>query len=95
MDYNISNNLTLKTSLYKTEIYDRIEFNAAYTQHENLKTNINQEGIENEIALTNKFRSFSVFSNFSKAGKTMVKHKTEGQIFLMVQSIEVKYLIII
>ena len=69
MDYNISNNLTLKTSLYKTEIYDRIESNAAYTQHENLKTNINQEGIENEIALTNKFRSFSVFSNFSKSRK--------------------------
>ena len=69
LDYNISNNLTLKTSLYKTEIYDRIESNAAYTQHENLKTNINQEGIENEIALTNKFRSFSVFSNFSKSRK--------------------------
>ena len=42
---------------------------------------INQEGIENELILEKKTKTFN-FSNFTKVEKIMVKHNLEDQIYL-------------
>ena len=68
-NFNQSNNITFKSTAYKTKIFDRIESNAAYSKHENLKTDINQKGLENSILFKNDNQTFSLFNNFSKSRK--------------------------
>ena len=37
--------------------------------HENLNTDINQEGLENEISMTKSNEKIQIYSNFSKSRK--------------------------
>ena len=69
LNYIFDEKISLKSTAYKTTIFDRIESNAAYTQHENMKTDINQEGLENSISFKSDNQMFSLFNNFSKSRK--------------------------
>ncbi len=70
LKYNFSKNLSLKSTAYKAKVYDQIETNSAYSKHENQLTDINQEGIENEISLNRKNDRFLFYNIFSKSRKT-------------------------
>ena len=67
--YSFNENLAMSSTGYKTTIFDRIESNAAYTKHVNLNTDINQEGLENEISYGDRSQKISFFTNFSKSRK--------------------------
>ena len=69
LNYEYSENINFKSTAYKTKIFDRIESNAAYSKHENIKTDINQRGLENSVSFKNNNQSFSLFNNFSKSRK--------------------------
>tara|TARA_B100001123_G_C15341748_1_gene1035270 strand:+ start:3674 stop:5527 length:1854 start_codon:yes stop_codon:yes gene_type:complete len=68
--YNFSENFYISSTAYRSKIFDRIETNSAYSQHENKIIDLNQEGLENEIVYNSKSQSFSFFNNFSKSRKT-------------------------
>lgn len=70
MGYNFSKFLFLKSSIYKSKVFDQIETNSSYTTYENMKIDINQEGIENEVLFKKDNDVLSIFSNFSKSRKT-------------------------
>jgi len=69
LNYIFDEKISLKSTAYKTTIFDRIESNPAYTQHENMNTDINQEGLENSISFKSDNQAFSLFNNFSKSRK--------------------------
>ena len=69
INYNHSENILFKSTAYKTKIFDRIESNAAYSKHENMKTDIKQEGLENTVSFRNNEHTFSLFNHFSKSRK--------------------------
>lgn len=69
LNYIFDEKISLKSTAYKTSIFDRIESNAAYSQHENMNTDINQEGLENSISFKSNNQTFSLFNNFSKSRK--------------------------
>ena len=69
LNYIFDERISLRSTAYKTTILDRIESNAAYTQHENMSTDINQEGLENSILFKDDDQTFSLFNNFSKSRK--------------------------
>jgi vitamin B12 transporter len=75
-EYNISKKLKFNSSAYRTTIYDRIETNSAYSKHENKTTDLNQEGIENELFFKGIDKSFSIFANFTKSRKVSGGHKS-------------------
>ena len=68
--YNILKNLSLNSTAYRAKVYDQIESNAAYSQHENELIDINQEGLENELSFNGKNQRLSIFNIFSKSRKT-------------------------
>ena len=68
--YNFSDKLSFNSTAYRTKVSDRIESNAAYSKHENMILDINQEGLENELLFKGNNQSFSIFNNFSKSRKT-------------------------
>jgi outer membrane cobalamin receptor len=68
--YSFLENLIFTSTAYRATIFDQIETNSAYTQHENIKIDINQEGWENELLFKNDNQRFSIFSNFTKSRKT-------------------------
>ena len=67
--YDFSENILFKSTAYKTKIFDRIESNATYSMHENLKTDIKQKGLENLVSFNNSNHTITLFSNFSKSRK--------------------------
>ena len=69
LNYKHSENINFKSTAYKTKIFDRIESNAAYSKHENMKTDINQRGLENSVSFKNNNQTFSLFNNFTKSRK--------------------------
>ena len=69
VDYDYNENISFKSTAYKTTIFDRIESNAAYSRHENMKTDIKQRGLENAISFKNEHHAFSLFNTFSKSRK--------------------------
>ena len=69
LNYDIDKKITLKSTAYKTTIFDRIESNAAYSRHENMNTDINQEGLESSIVFKDNNQIISFFNNFSKSRK--------------------------
>jgi len=69
LNYKYSEDITFKSTAYKTIIYDRIESNAAYSRHENMKTDINQRGLENSVFFKNNNQTFSLYNSFSKSRK--------------------------
>jgi len=70
LKYNILENLSFNTTLYRSKVYDQIESNAAYSKHENQLIDINQEGLENEISFNGNNESLSIYNIFSKSRKT-------------------------
>tara|TARA_B100000674_G_C37682530_1_gene842208 strand:- start:49 stop:849 length:801 start_codon:yes stop_codon:yes gene_type:complete len=70
VNYKISENLNLKSTAYRAQVYDQIETNSAYSKHENKLIDINQEGIENEISLNRNNEKLSFYNIFSKSRKT-------------------------
>ena len=68
--YNILKNLSFNSTAYRAKVYDQIESNAAYSQHENELIDINQEGLENELSFNGKNQRLSIFNIFSKSRKT-------------------------
>ena len=68
--YNFSKNLSFSSTAYRATIFDRIETNLAYTKHENQLTDLNQEGLENELIYKTSNQSLSFFTNFNKSRKT-------------------------
>ena len=75
-EYSFSEKLKFSTTAYRTTIYDRIESNSAYSQHENKSTDLNQEGLENELIFSGKNTSFSIFTNFSKSRTVSGSHQS-------------------
>ena len=75
-EYNFSKKLKFSSSAYRTTIYDRIETNSAYSKHENKTTDLNQEGIENELFFKGTDKSFSIFANFTKSRKVSGGHQS-------------------
>jgi vitamin B12 transporter len=65
--YSFSNNLMLKSTVYRAKIYDRLEFNDAFTSVENKKIDLNQEGIESEFVIKNENEKITLFANFLKS----------------------------
>lgn len=74
--YNFSEKFQFSSSAYRTTIYDRIETNSAYSKHENKKTDLNQEGLENELIFKDKDKSFSIFANFMKSRTASGGHQS-------------------
>lgn len=70
MGYNFSESIFLKSSIYKSKVFEQIETNSAYTTYENMKKDINQEGVENEILFKKDNDVLSIFGNFTKSRKT-------------------------
>lgn len=68
--YDFSPNLKFNSTAFKSKVFDQIETNSSYTQHENQLIDINQEGLENEIKLKNINESYSIYNTFSKSRKT-------------------------
>ena len=66
-EYIFQDKIKLLSTIYRTNIFDRIETDTLYSKHENKSTDINQEGIETELILENDRNKFSFFSNFSKS----------------------------
>ncbi len=69
-EYKFNENYTFSSTAYRTTIFDRIESNAAYSQHENQILEINQEGLENNFSYNDPNQVISIFANFSKSRKT-------------------------
>ncbi len=68
-EYNFSEKIKFSSTAYRAKIFDRIETNSSYTMHENELIDINQEGLENEISISNLNQKFVYFVNFSKSRK--------------------------
>ncbi len=69
-NYKFFENLNLRTTVYRAQVYDQIETNSAYSKHENKLIDINQEGLENEISFNRNSEKLSFYSIFSKSRKT-------------------------
>ena len=74
-NYEISKNISFNSTLYETNIFDRIEANSSYTKHVNLSSEINQEGLENEFIFKNNNQSLKILATFLKVEKIMDKLK--------------------
>ena len=69
LNYDLGKNINFKSTAYETTIFDRIESNAAYSKHENMKSDINQRGLENALSFNYNNQSISLFNSFSKSRK--------------------------
>tara|TARA_B110000008_G_scaffold279961_1_gene330047 strand:+ start:30918 stop:32777 length:1860 start_codon:yes stop_codon:yes gene_type:complete len=69
-EYSFSDKLKFTSTAYRAKISDRIESNAAYSQHENKLISLNQEGLESELLFSGDNQKISLFTNFSKSKKT-------------------------
>ena len=70
VNYKIFENLSLRSTAYRAQVYDQIETNSAYSKHENKLIDINQEGLENEISFNRNNETLSFYNIFSKSRKT-------------------------
>ncbi len=68
--YDLQDNLTIKTTAYRSTIFDRIEQTSNFRSYENKKLDLNQEGLESELIFIGKNQKISLFTNFSKSETT-------------------------
>ena len=68
-EYNFSDTIKFISNGYRAKVFDRIESNAAYSKHENMLVDINQEGLESELLFSGKNQNFSLYTIFSKSRK--------------------------
>ena len=76
LKYDHSKNVFFKSTFYKIQFLTELESNAEYSKHENMKTDINQRGLESTISLKKIIKLFLSIIISLKAEKIMVKHKT-------------------
>ena len=67
INYDYSENILFKSTTFKTKIFDRIESNAAYSKHENMETDIKQEGLENTVSFKNNNHALYDIFMFKKS----------------------------
>jgi len=72
--YDLFDNLTLKSTAYRSTFSDRLETNSEFTATENKQIDLNAEGLENELIFKGKDQKLSVFVNFTKS-----KNPTNGK----------------
>jgi len=65
--YDLLDNLTLKSTAYRSTLSDRLEFNSTWTATENKIIDTNQEGLESELIYEGQNQKFSTFATFSKS----------------------------
>ena len=70
VSYDLQENLTVKSTVYRTTIFDRIEQTSNYKSYENKKLNLNQKGLESELIFNSENQKISLFTNFSKSKTT-------------------------
>jgi len=68
--YELQDNLTVSSTVYRATIFDRIEQTNNYRSYENKKLDLNQEGLESELIFNRKNQKISLFTNFSKSKTT-------------------------
>ncbi len=68
IDYNFSNNIQLISTLYRTNMTDRIKIKSDWSGYENKIPDTTQEGIESEINISlNSDQKISIMSHFAKS----------------------------
>jgi len=70
LTYDLQENLIVKSTAYKSIIFDRIESTINFRSYENKKLDLNQEGLESELIFNDDNQRISVFTNFSKSKNT-------------------------
>ena len=65
--YDLFDNLTLKSTAYRTTFLDRLEFNSGFTATENKQIDLSNEGLESELIYEGQNQKFSTFTTFSKS----------------------------
>ena len=65
--YDLFDNLTLKSTAYRTTFLDRLEFNSGFTTTENKQIDLSNEGLESELIYEGQNQKFSTFTTFSKS----------------------------
>ena len=65
--YDLFDNLTLKSTAYRTTFLDRLEFNSGFTATENKQIDLSNEGLESELIYEGQNQKFSFFTTFSKS----------------------------
>ena len=65
--YDLFDNLTLKSTAYRTTFLDRLEFNSGFTSTENKQIDLSNEGLESELIYEGQNQKFSTFITFSKS----------------------------
>lgn len=68
--YYVTENLIFNSTTYRSKVYNQIESNSDYSQHENELIDINQEGLENEVFFIRDNQKLSLYNVFSKSRKT-------------------------
>jgi len=65
--YDLSEILTLKSTIYRTTLLDRLESNASFTATENKTIDLDHEGLESELTYEGQNQKLSLFATFSKS----------------------------
>ena len=65
--YNLSKNIKLSSTAYRTRMKDRIKINSSWSAYENKVPDTTQEGLENEFKWSYKDQSISLISHFAKS----------------------------
>ncbi len=68
-EYNFSETIKFTSTGYRAKVFDRIESNAAYSMHENMLIDINQEGLESELLFSGNNQNIGFYTTFSKSRK--------------------------
>ena len=66
-EYNISENIKLFSTAYRTRMKDRIKIKSDWSAYENKKPDTTQEGLESEIKWFRNDQSISLVSHFAKS----------------------------
>jgi vitamin B12 transporter len=67
VQYNLSNNIKLSSTAYRTRMKNRIKINSSWNEYENKIPDTTQEGLENEFKLSFNDQSISLVSYFAKS----------------------------
>jgi vitamin B12 transporter len=65
--YNLTENIKLTSTAYRTKIKDRIKINSSWSAYENIEADTTQEGLENEISLLGNNQNITLVSHFAKS----------------------------
>ena len=66
-EYNLSENIKISSTAYRTRMKDRIKIKSDWSAYENKIPDTTQEGLESEITYFDKTQNISIVSNFTKS----------------------------